>query len=277
MQAKRWMRTFILRRSRVGRKIGSSSGFQGLLAESLRCQVAGSLRPRPSAFHETPCPLRLWLQAFQRLLDHLVGDPLSPEVVPDGRIAVASFDEAVGPGTREAGVVDEPGAERTASDSSTAAGATEARASRSAMPRCERSRRRSARPATASASARRSSWRRRRSAARSSARPSMSPERTTTSTGSVRHGASSNSTATRPRRSPPAPCGRACSGARRPRPAPDCSGSRAVPSTFAPRRADDFARRARADASGSTRPSSTRRARPATASVPATCCAPQTI
>jgi hypothetical protein len=50
------MRILILRRSRVGRKVGSSSGFQGLLAESLRCQVARRLHPRPSTFDETAGP-----------------------------------------------------------------------------------------------------------------------------------------------------------------------------------------------------------------------------
>jgi len=112
VQAKRWMRICILRRSWVGRKVGSSSGFQGLLAESLRGQVARRLHPRASAFHETPGPLRFGLQALQRGLDHLPGDPVSSEIVPDGRIAVASFGKGVGPGTREAGVVDEPGARK---------------------------------------------------------------------------------------------------------------------------------------------------------------------
>ena len=91
-------------------------------------------------------PAPLGLQALQRRLDHLAASPSAPEVVPDGRIAVASVGEAVGPVRGEAGVVDEPGASERRERLFHRAGATAARASRSASRVRERSRCRSARP-----------------------------------------------------------------------------------------------------------------------------------
>ena len=199
MQAKRRMRSPHLTAAQgSGAKSAPAAAFQRLFAESLRGQVAGGLHARPPPFHETPRPPRLALEAPEGRLDDFRGDSRrSRSCRWLHRRSPAPRGSR--PGSRKAGVVDEPGAGENGERLFHRGRSHRSRASRSAMPRSERSCRRSARPATASASARRSSWRRRRRAGRSSARPSASPARTTTSTGSVRHGAPSNSTATRPR------------------------------------------------------------------------------
>ena len=85
-----------------------NEGFERLLGESTRREVADRLHARSADRRGAHGPLRLGLEPLDGRAGHVLGDPVSNEIVEDEKVAAAAIGEVAGPALRVSSVVDEP-------------------------------------------------------------------------------------------------------------------------------------------------------------------------